>query len=244
MSRQAISAHYLADEAACVTALLADARLSDEAAARVTALATGLVEHIRAHRRPAGGIDVFLREFALSSEEGVALMCLAEALLRIPDSATVDALIRDKIAPANWQRHIGHSDDWFVNASTLGLMLTGRIVRLEETADAGNFFARLIARSGEPVIRQALLHAMRIMGRQFVLGRTIDEAVAHAKSDTMMGYRHSFDMLGEGARTAHQAAQHMAAYRDSICILNISEDLHAPGISVKLSALHPRFEQA
>ena len=244
MSRQAISAHYLADEAACVTALLADARLSDEAAARVTALATGLVEHIRAHRRPAGGIDVFLREFALSSEEGVALMCLAEALLRIPDSATVDALIRDKIAPANWQRHIGHSDDWFVNASTLGLMLTGRIVRLEETADAGNFFARLIARSGEPVIRQALLHAMRIMGRQFVLGRTIDEAVAHAKADTTRGYRHSFDMLGEGARTAHQAAQHMAAYRDSICILNISEYLHAPGISVKLSALHPRFEQA
>jgi len=244
MSRPAISAHYLADEAATVTALLAEARLGDAAAARVTALATGLVEHIRAHRRPAGGIDVFLREYALSSEEGVALMCLAEALLRIPDSATVDALIRDKIAPANWERHIGHSDDWFVNASTLGLMLTGRIVRLEETRDAGNFLGRLIARSGEPVIRQALLHAMRIMGRQFVLGRTMDEAVAHAKVDAAHGYHHSFDMLGEGARTAHQAAHHFQAYADAIRTLSISGGLNAPGISVKLSALHPRFEQA
>ncbi len=244
MSRQAISASYLADETETVTALLAEARLSDEAAARVTALATGFVEHIRAHRRPAGGIDVFLREYALSSEEGVALMCLAEALLRIPDSATVDALIRDKIAPANWERHIGHSDSWFVNASTLGLMLTGRIVRLEETSDPGNFFSRLIARSGEPVIRQALLHAMRIMGRQFVLGRTIDEAVTHAKVDAAHGYRHSFDMLGEGARTAQQAAHHLAAYKEAICTLSILGELHAPGISVKLSALHPRFEQA
>ena len=244
MSRQTISAHYLADETATVTALLADARLDDMAAARVSALATGFVEHIRAHRRPAGGIDVFLREYALSSEEGVALMCLAEALLRIPDSATVDALIRDKIAPANWERHIGHSGSWFVNASTLGLMLTGRIVRLEETADAGNFFGRLIARSGEPVIRQALLHAMRIMGRQFVLGRTMDEAVAHAKVDAAQGYRHSFDMLGEGARTAQQTAQHFQAYANAIRILSMSGELHAPGISVKLSALHPRFEQA
>ena len=244
MSRQAISALYLADEAACVTALLADARLSDQAAAQVTALATGFVEHIRAHRRPAGGIDVFLREYALSSEEGVALMCLAEALLRIPDSATVDALIRDKIAPANWARHIGHSDDWFVNASTLGLMLTGRIVRLEEARDAGNFLGRLIARSGEPVIRQALLHAMRIMGRQFVLGRTMDEAIEHAKVDAAHGYRHSFDMLGEGARTVQQAAQHFQAYADAIRVLIISGGLNAPGISVKLSALHPRFEQA
>ncbi len=246
MSRQEISASYLADEAATVTALLGQARLNKDAAARVTALASGFAAHIRTHRRPAGGIDVFLREYALSSEEGVALMCLAEALLRIPDSATVDALIRDKIAPANWERHIGHSDSWFVNASTLGLMLTGRIVRLEQThmADAGNFFGRLIARSGEPVIRQALLHAMRIMGRQFVLGRTIDEAIAHAKADAGRGYRHSFDMLGEGARTAHQAVHHFQAYKDAIRALSIEGGLNTPGISVKLSALHPRFEQA
>ncbi|HEX4889018.1 MAG TPA: bifunctional proline dehydrogenase/L-glutamate gamma-semialdehyde dehydrogenase PutA [Alphaproteobacteria bacterium] len=244
MIRQAISASYLADEAACVTALLGQARLDADEAARVAALATGFVEHIRTHRRPAGGLDVFLREYALSSEEGVALMCLAEALLRIPDSATLDALIRDKIAPANWQRHIGHSDDWFVNASTLGLMLTGRIVRLEETADAGNFFTRLIARSGEPVIRQALLHAMRILGRQFVLGRSIEEAIAQAKPDAATGYRHSFDMLGEGARTAAQAAHHMQAYINAIRSLSIEGGLNAPGISVKLSALHPRFEQA
>ncbi len=244
MIRQAISASYLADEAACVTALLGLARLDADEAARVAALATGFVEHIRAHRRPAGGIDVFLREYALSSEEGVALMCLAEALLRIPDSATVDALIRDKIAPANWGRHIGHSDSWFVNASTLGLMLTGRIARLEETPDVGSFFGRLIARSGEPVIRQALLHAMRILGRQFVLGRTMDEAVAHAKADAVLGYRHSFDMLGEGARTALQATHHFEAYAGAIHRLSISGGLNAPGISVKLSALHPRFEQA
>jgi len=242
--RPAISALYLADETACVSALLAGARLDDAQAAQVSMLAAGFVEHIRAHRRPAGGIDVFLREYALSSEEGVALMCLAEALLRIPDTATMDALIRDKIAPADWARHIGHSDSWFVNASTLGLMLTGRIVRLEETADAGNFLGRLIARSGEPVIRQALLHAMRIMGRQFVLGRTIDEAVVHAQADAARGYRHSFDMLGEGARTAQQAARHYQAYMDAIRTLSITGGLHAPGISVKLSALHPRFEQA
>lgn len=246
MSRQAISAIYLADEATCVAALLAQARLSEDATGRVTSLATGLAAHIRAHRRPAGGLDVFLREYALSSEEGVALMCLAEALLRIPDSATMDALIRDKITPAHWERHIGHSDSWFVNASTLGLMLTGRIVRLDpaQTSDAGNFFGRLIARSGEPVIRQALLHAMRIMGRQFVLGRTIGEAIAHAKSDASRGYRHSFDMLGEGARTANQAAHHFQAYSNAIQSLSAPAGLHAPGISVKLSALHPRFEQA
>ena len=246
MSRQAISENYLADEAECVTALLPAARLDVGESARVTALATGFVEHIRAHRHPAGGLDVFLREYALSSEEGVALMCLAEALLRIPDSATVDALIRDKIAPANWERHIGHSDSWFVNASTLGLMLTGRIVRMEHTdiADAGSFLGRMIARSGEPVIRQALLHAMRIMGRQFVLGRTIDEAIIHAKTDAGAGYRHSFDMLGEGARTKNQAEHHFQAYMHAIRTLSTGNTLREPGISVKLSALHPRFEQA
>ncbi len=246
MSRQAISASYLADEAEAVSALLVQARLSEDAAGRVTSLATGLAAHIRSHRHPVGGLDVFLREYALSSEEGVALMCLAEALLRIPDSATMDALIRDKIAPAHWERHIGHSDSWFVNASTLGLMLTGRIVRLDpaHTSDAGNFFGRLIARSGEPVIRQALLHAMRIMGRQFVLGRTIGEAITHAKSDAGRGYRHSFDMLGEGARTANQAAHHFHAYSNAIQSLSAQAGLHAPGISVKLSALHPRFEQS
>ncbi|MSP43511.1 MAG: bifunctional proline dehydrogenase/L-glutamate gamma-semialdehyde dehydrogenase PutA [Alphaproteobacteria bacterium] len=246
MSRQAISAHYLADEKASVRALLAQARLREDQTVRVTALASGLASHVRAHRRPAGGIDVFLREYALSSEEGVALMCLAEALLSIPDSATVDALIRDKIAPADWQSHIGHSDSWFVNASTLGLMLTGRLVRLDpgQTSDAGNFFGRLIARSGEPVIRQALLHAMRIMGCQFVLGRTIDEAIANAKTDAARNYRHSFDMLGEGARTAAQADAHLQAYGEAIRALAVQDNLNAPGISVKLSALHPRFEQA
>ena len=247
MSHEALSAALMGAEEAALKPLLKQAAMSPDAQARVQAIARQLVGHIRAHRRPAGGIDAFLREYDLSSEEGLVLMCLAEALLRIPDHDTADRLIRDKIAPADWARHLGHSDSWFVNASTLGLMLTGRIERLgqDPVSDVSGFMKRLVARTGEPVIRQALTHAMRIMGKQFVLGRTIDEAIAAAGGAAAHGFRHSFDMLGEGARTAADAARYFAAYANAIEAVGApGSGLVAPGVSVKLSALHPRFEFA
>jgi RHH-type proline utilization regulon transcriptional repressor/proline dehydrogenase/delta 1-pyrroline-5-carboxylate dehydrogenase len=247
MSHEALSAALMGAEEAALKPLLKQAAMSPDAQARVQAIARQLVGHIRAHRRPAGGIDAFLREYDLSSEEGLVLMCLAEALLRIPDHDTADRLIRDKIAPADWARHLGHSDSWFVNASTLGLMLTGRIERLgqDPVSDVSGFMKRLVARTGEPVIRQALTHAMRIMGKQFVLGRTIDEAVTAAGAAAAHGFRHSFDMLGEGARTAADAARYFAAYANAIEAVGApGSGLVAPGVSVKLSALHPRFEFA
>lgn len=247
MSLEALSAALMGAEETALKPLLEQAAMSPDAQARTQALARQLVSHIRAHRRPAGGIDAFLHEYDLSSEEGLVLMCLAEALLRIPDHDTADRLIRDKIAPADWARHLGHSDSWFVNASTLGLMLTGRIERMgrDPVSDLPGFMKRLVARTGEPVIRQALTHAMRIMGKQFVLGRTIDEAILAAGSAAACGLRHSFDMLGEGARTAADAARYFAAYANAIEAVGAPDNgLVAPGVSVKLSALHPRFEFA
>jgi RHH-type proline utilization regulon transcriptional repressor/proline dehydrogenase/delta 1-pyrroline-5-carboxylate dehydrogenase len=196
-----------------------------------------------------GGIDAFLHEYALSSPEGVALMCLAEALLRIPDSDTIDRLIRDKLAAADWQSHLGHSGSVFVNASTWALMLTGRMLRDDHSPnDFGHALHRFVARSGEPVVRQAVLAAMRILGRQFVMGRTIDEALDRARATERQGYRHSYDMLGEAAKTAHDAERYHTAYAHAIAAIGGAAGGRsveaAPGISVKLSALHPRYEMA
>ena len=247
MSPEVFSAALMRPEEETLRPLLKQAAMTANEQVRTQAIATQIVSHIRAHRRPAGGIDAFLLEYDLSSEEGLVLMCLAEALLRIPDHETADRLIRDKIAPADWERHLGKSQSWFVNASTLGLMLTGRIERLgcDPVNDLPGFMKQLVARIGEPMIRQALIHAMRIMGTQFVLGRTIEEAIKTAREAVIRGYRHSFDMLGEGARTAADAARYFAAYANAIEAVGAPESgLLAPGVSVKLSALHPRFEFA
>ncbi len=248
--RAAIRKAYRADETACVEALLAQAELAPEARERVAARARELVAKVREGRRGAGGLDAFLHEYELTSQEGVVLMCLAEALLRIPDSETANRLIREKLAHADWAGHLGHSASLFVNASTWGLMLTGRVVRLDSglTGDARSVLGRLIARSGEPVIRRALVQAMRILGRQFVMGRTIEEALERAKSGERSGFRYSYDMLGEAARTMPDAERYLAAYRSCIEAVGAAAEggeLSArPTVSVKLSALHPRFEYA
>ena len=214
--RAAIRAATLADEEACVEALIREADPGLGARRRIAAMATTMVERIREQARDDGGLDAFMHEYDLSSQEGVMLMCLAEALLRVPDADTADKLIADKIGGAHWDRHMGQSESLFVNASTWALMLTGRLVRIEGEAlrDPRSLLKRLVARSGEPVIRQAMVQAMRIMGRQFVMGRTIEEALARARDDK--GYVHSYDMLGEAAHTAKDAERYFEAYTRAI----------------------------
>ncbi|HEY0105075.1 MAG TPA: bifunctional proline dehydrogenase/L-glutamate gamma-semialdehyde dehydrogenase PutA [Rhizomicrobium sp.] len=248
--RDAVSSAYLAAEDAVIDRRIAEATLSPAEAARTGRIAADLVARIRKDAGKGGGVDAFMREYALSSEEGVALMCLAEALLRVPDAETADRLIRDKIGSAHWERHRAKSDSAFVNASTWALMLTGRIVRLDDASkwDFEGIFRRLVARSGEPVIRQAVTYAMRILGRQFVLGRTIGEALKEARPLVEKGYRFSFDMLGEAAYTKADAARYAKAYGGALDVVarnNPKDGRHIferPSLSVKLSALHPRYE--
>jgi RHH-type proline utilization regulon transcriptional repressor/proline dehydrogenase/delta 1-pyrroline-5-carboxylate dehydrogenase len=247
--RAAILRAYREDETAVVDRLLSAAEFAPDALDRIAERARGLVVEVRRQRLGKGGLDAFLHEYALSSKEGIVLMCLAEALLRIPDAETVDRLIRDKLGPADWSQHLGQSDSLFVNASTWALMLTGRLIRSDgEERDLGGVLKRLVARSGEPVVRQAVTAAMRILGRQFVMGRTIGEALERARSAEKQGYRHSYDMLGEAARTAADARRYFESYEAAISALGAAvagrDVFAAPGISVKLSALHPRYEEA
>jgi len=242
------NANRLGEDAA-VAAILAAPEMPAEARDRIAATARRLVAEVRRERLGKGGLDAFLHEYALSSPEGVALMCLAEALLRIPDADTVDRLIRDKLAAADWHSHLGHSGSLFVNASTWALMLTGRLLRADTAeTDLGHVLTRLVARSGEPVLRQALTAAMHILAGQFVMGRTIGEALDRARAAEQHGYRHSYDMLGEAARTGADAARYRAAYERAIAAIGGAAAGRAieaaPGISVKLSALHPRYEMA
>ena len=192
-------------------------------------------------------MEVFLSAYGLSTKEGVALMCLAEALLRVPDAGTMDELIRDKIAPHDWSAHSGGSSSIFVNASTWALMLTGKVLDEGEGGIEGTLRA-MVRRLGEPVIRTAVSAAMREMGEQFVLGRTIEEAVRRGRPMTSKGYLYSYDMLGEAARTEADAIRYHHAYADAISSLNsgaTGTDIRRnPGISVKLSAIHPRYEVA
>ena len=247
--REAIRGHARLDETEAAAGILAAADIPPDARDRIAATARGLVAAVRRERHGKGGIDAFLHEYALSSQEGVALLCLAEALLRIPDADTVDRLIRDKLGEADWARHLGHSDSIFVNASTWALMLTGRLVRADPRAhDLRAALRRFAARSGEPVVRQAVTAAMRILARQFVMGRTIEEALDRARPAEAAGYRHSYDMLGEAAHTAADAARYLAAYENAVAAIGRAAAGRAvekaPGISVKLSALHPRYEMA
>jgi RHH-type proline utilization regulon transcriptional repressor/proline dehydrogenase/delta 1-pyrroline-5-carboxylate dehydrogenase len=245
--RRAVEAAYRMDETAAVAEILAAADIPLPLREQIGSAAGRLVVEARRRRHGKGGIDAFLSEFALTSQEGVALLCLAEALLRIPDAETVDRLIRDKLAPADWARHLGHSPSLFVNASTWALMLTGRLVQEASQQDWGAVLRRLVARSGEPLLRQAVTSAIRILARQFVMGRTIAEALGRARAAEAQGYRHSYDMLGEAACTGADARRYWLRYRQAISAIGATvkgRDLHAaPGLSVKLSALHPRYEE-
>jgi RHH-type proline utilization regulon transcriptional repressor/proline dehydrogenase/delta 1-pyrroline-5-carboxylate dehydrogenase len=240
------------DETELVSSLVEKAGLSLKDNKLVTSRARALVTAIRAGRKQAGGIEEFMQEYQLSSHEGIVLMCLAEALLRIPDAETADQLIADKIGSAAWENHLGSSDSLFVNASTWGLMLTGNIIEAgaTEKTSVGGFLSRLVARVGEPVIRQAMRHAMRIMGAQFVLGRTITEAMKTAKPLLAQGYRFSFDMLGEAAYTMADAERYYNSYFNALgqvakasSATKTADVMQRPSISIKLSALHPRYEE-
>src|SRR6201987_1204942 len=247
--RAAIRDSCRIDESEAAEPILAAAMLPAEMRDRIDNRARSLVAAVRRERLGKGGIDAFLHEYALSSPEGVALLCLAEALLRVPDAETVDRLIRDKIGEANWESHLGRSESIFVNASPWALMLTGRLLRAAPTAhDLRTVLRRFVARSGEPVVRQAVMTAMHILGRQFVMGRTIEEALGRASDAEQHGYRHSYDMLGEAAPTVGDAARYAAAYDGAIAAIGRTSGgravAEAPGISIKLSALHPRYEMA
>ena len=248
--RARITAAFHRDESEHLAELLAQARLPADEQAKVQATAVALVERTRVRAADPGMVEAFMRQYDLSSEEGVLLMCVAEALLRIPDRATADKLIRDKLGDADWDRHMGQSSSVLVNASTWGLMLTGRLVTLagETQRNALGAFRRLVGRAGEPAIRLAVRQAMRIMGHQFVMGRTIQEALERSRKGEQAKYLYSFDMLGEAAFTQADADRYFAAYRDAIDAIGAGgpypDVLLAPSISVKLSALHPRYEIA
>jgi len=246
----ALHAVWSEPEERALATRLAEATPTPEAAAAIQRQAVALVEHVRARAEEQSAVESFMRQYDLSSEEGVLLMCVAEALLRIPDSATADRLIQDKLGDADWEQHLGKSDSLFVNASTWGLMLTGRLVALGQSTERDWLGAlkRLAGRSGEPMVRLAVRQAMRIMGHQFVMGRNIDEAQQRAAEKANRVYRYSYDMLGEAALTAPDAARYQQAYRDAIRALGqrgpYADVLDAASISVKLSALHPRYEFA
>ncbi|MBW7921630.1 MAG: bifunctional proline dehydrogenase/L-glutamate gamma-semialdehyde dehydrogenase PutA [Rubellimicrobium sp.] len=244
--RARIDAGTLAPEAPLVAGLRDLAALGPEARLAIAAHGADLVRAIRAESHP-GLMEVFLAEYGLSTDEGIALMCLAEALLRVPDAETIDALIEDKIAPSDWGQHLGKSASSLVNASTWALMLTGRVLD-DEGRGMGNVLRGAIRRMGEPVIRRAVGRAMREMGRQFVLGETIESAMKRAEAMQKDGFTYSYDMLGEAARTEADARAYHLAYSRAISALaqhctheSVAEN---PGISVKLSALHPRYEVA
>lgn len=225
--------------------LRADAGLSPQARAGISARAAQLVRDIRGSTKP-GLMEVFLAEYGLSTDEGVALMCLAEALLRVPDADTIDALIEDKIAPSDWGRHMGQSTSPLVNASTWALMLTGKVLGDSQPGPVGHLRAA-IKRLGEPVIRTAVARAMKEMGAQFVLGETIKGAMTRGATLEAQGYTYSYDMLGEAARTEADARRYHLSYSKAITAIAEAaraEDIRDnPGISVKLSALHPRYDE-
>ena len=242
---------FLADEARALKSLLPTAKLPTEKNGEVDATARRLVEAVRGRQREHAGMQSFLTQYDLSTQEGVLLMCVAEALLRIPDAATADKLIKDKFSQGDWKKHLGASDSLLVNAGTWGMMLTGKLVAptVESVADVGGWLTRLAGRAGEPIVRTALRQGMKLMAEQFVMGRDIDEALKRASSGDQAAYRHSYDMLGEAAMTVADAERYFRAYQ--VAIAAISRDVkpgqrvfEAPGISIKLSALHPRYELA
>ncbi|MCJ8169939.1 bifunctional proline dehydrogenase/L-glutamate gamma-semialdehyde dehydrogenase PutA [Atopomonas sediminilitoris] len=243
-----ISAHYCVDEEALLAELMQLADPGAEGLLRIERDARALIERVRAQDNAVDTLDALLREYSLDTQEGILLMCLAEALLRIPDSDTADALIRDKLSTADWNAHLGNSDNVLVNFASWGLLMTGKVVnpKVGESKPAG-IISRLVQRSGEPVIRAAMNQAMKLMGRQFVLGRSIAEALKNGRACREQGYTYSFDMLGEAALTAEDADKYLADYRAAIAEVGAAAQVGKaprPSISIKLSALHPRYESA
>ncbi len=248
---QYISPLYCIDESTWLKQLIPLAEANAAELAETERLAEQLIKQVRADKKALQMIDALLLEYSLDTREGILLMCLAEALMRVPDSATADALIRDKLSVADWKSHLKNSDSLFVNASTWGLMLTGKVVSLKEQPPAQPYkvLNKLVNKFSEPVIRQAMQQAMKIMGHQFVLGRSISEALSNAQSHRAEGYSYSFDMLGESALTATDAKNYQQDYLEAISAVAkqaTSDSSMAPAcsISIKLSALHPRYEVA
>lgn len=243
--RSAITAAYRRDETEAVNWLLAQGA---NAPGDAYLLAHRLVSSVREKRTRASGVDALMHEFSLSSEEGVALMCLAEALLRIPDSETADRLIADKISKGDWRKHLGESPSMFVNAATWGLLITGKLVGTSSEKGLGSALTRLIAKGGEPLIRRGVDLAMRMLGNQFVTGQTIAEALKNSRDNEARGYRYSYDMLGEAALTEADAKNYYASYETAIHAIGKASNgrgiKDGPGISIKLSALHPRYSRA
>ncbi len=249
--RAAVTAAWRCPETDAVPALLEQARQPAAQAQAISRLAARLAQALRSQKTGAGRaglVQHLLQEFSLSSQEGVALMCLAEALLRIPDKATRDALIRDKISQGDWQAHAGRSQSIFVNAATWGLLVTGRLVASHNEAGLAHSLNRIIGKSGEPLIRKGVDMAMRLMGEQFVTGENIGEALANARRLEQKGFRYSYDMLGEAALTAADAQTYMTSYQQAIDAIGQAAAgrgiYEGPGISIKLSALHPRYRRA
>ncbi|GAB1622656.1 bifunctional proline dehydrogenase/L-glutamate gamma-semialdehyde dehydrogenase PutA [Agarivorans albus] len=248
---QYISPLYAVNESSWLSQLIPLAKPSPSELTQTTVLATQLIERVRADKNAVQMIDALLLEYSLDTREGILLMCLAEALMRIPDSATADALIRDKMSVADWKSHLKNSDSLFVNASTWGLMLTGKVVSLDTPQDgqASKVLNKLVNKFSEPVIRQAMHQAMKIMGHQFVLGRNIQEALNNGEPLQQQGFAYSFDMLGESALTRQDAQKYFNDYHQAISVVakqrsSTSEAHPAASVSIKLSALHPRYEAA
>jgi RHH-type proline utilization regulon transcriptional repressor/proline dehydrogenase/delta 1-pyrroline-5-carboxylate dehydrogenase len=245
--RARITAAYRRPEPECLPPLIEAATLTPDQAAEAAGTARALVEALRAKGR-RGTVEALIQEFALSSQEGVALMCLAEALLRIPDRPTRDALIRDKIATGDWRAHLGHSPSLFVNAATWGLLITGSLTATRSESGLAGALTRLILRGGEPVIRMGVDVAMRMLGEQFVTGQTIEEALENSRALVAKGFTHSYDMLGEAAMTAADAETYRQSYAAAIDAIGKDAarggPYAGPGISIKLSALHPRYSRS
>ncbi|QJD90608.1 trifunctional transcriptional regulator/proline dehydrogenase/L-glutamate gamma-semialdehyde dehydrogenase [Duganella dendranthematis] len=247
--RAAVTAAYRKDEISAVQWLIGQLNQHDEVSIQqAQQLAQKLVSSVRAERTRASGVDALMHEFSLSSDEGVALMCLAEALLRIPDNATADRLIADKISKGDWRKHLGESPSLFVNAATWGLLITGKLVSTNSETGLGSALTKLISKGGEPLIRKGVDLAMRMLGNQFVTGQTIDEAIKNGQANEARGYRYSYDMLGEAALTEADARNYYASYETAIHAIGKASNgrgiRNGPGISVKLSALHPRYSRA
>ena len=246
--RDAVTAAYRRDEAEAVADMLQRAEMSAAEKEEAAKLARRLVTQVRANRTKASGVDALMHEFSLSSQEGVALMCLAEALLRIPDNATRNKLIQDKLSGGNWKSHLNNSPSLFVNAAAWGLLITGKLTAANDDKTLGMALTRIIGKGGEPMIRKGVDYAMRLLGKQFVTGQTIEEALQNGKEREKLGYRFSFDMLGEAAMTQADADRYYQDYVNAIHA--IGKDAagagvyEGNGISVKLSAIHPRYARA
>lgn len=246
--RNAISSAYRLDEIQCVHSLLIEAQTTPEQQANIQKIAKDIVAKVRKARVRASGVDALMHEFSLSSEEGVALMCLAEALLRIPDKATANKLIRDKISKGQWRSHLGNSASLFVNASAWGLLITGKLVSAHDPRNLSGAFTRMIAKGGEPLIRRGMDFAMKMLGKQFVTGETIAQAIENGKEHVKRGYCYSYDMLGEAAMTRTDAQKYLKDYENALHVVGESSRglgiYRASGISVKLSAIHPKYHQS